>query len=264
MSGTTSSNSDSANSSGAYDFSAAGQPNANNVTVITPVSGTTTIQASNQTFVVNDAGTAGTTGSTIQVVGGNNQFVVALNGASEANNAIDVNGGNNKFVVQVAPSGTGDASSQGGNTVNINGGNSQFAVVYNYSSLTGTPTGNNVSVAGGNNAFVVSYQYAGTGDLASSGFASTSSSSSAPLLSSGSNQSVVTPASAPVTVGDGTTAPSGSGDNVYIQGGSNQFVVASQNDGSGPERWYQRQQQCLCCQCRHRVVSVQLQRPVRR
>ena len=75
MSGTTSSN-DSTTDSGSYDYSASGQPSMDSATVITPVSGTTTVQASNQTFVVNDGGTSGTSGSTIEVVGGNNKFVV--------------------------------------------------------------------------------------------------------------------------------------------------------------------------------------------
>ena len=131
--------------------------------IIVPTGAVTNVDGSDRQFVIDyGTSTAGISGDTVNINGGNDQFVVLVDSpaqAQAANDTINVAGGNDKFVVDFKSS-AADAAQNGYNVVNVGGGNNQFVVQYdNSAGSTGTPTGYNVSVDGGNNSFVVSYEY---------------------------------------------------------------------------------------------------------
>jgi hypothetical protein len=88
----------------------------------------------------------------VEVKGGNNEFVVNVDGSTGGSD-ITIDGGNNKFVVVF------DNASGGNNSVHINGGNNQFVVRFDYAS--GQGQGDVVTVDGANNQYVVQTSSAG-------------------------------------------------------------------------------------------------------
>ena len=132
--------------------------------IIVPTGAVTNVDGSDRQFVIDyTTSTAGISGDTVNINGGNDQFVVLVDSPARGTGCQrhDQRGRRQRQVRRwIFKSSAADASQNGNNVVNVGGGNNQFVVQYdNTAGSTGTPTGNNVSVDGGNNSFVVSYEY---------------------------------------------------------------------------------------------------------
>jgi hypothetical protein len=126
----------------------------------------TVIEGGDSRFVVeytyDQAADAASRSADLQVKGGNNEFVLHVDGSAGGSD-ISIEGGNNKFVVIF------DNATGGGNTVHVDGGNNQFVVRFDYSG--DRAGGDVVSVNGANNQYVVATSTSGepASDVAASG-----------------------------------------------------------------------------------------------
>lgn len=116
----------------------------------------TVIEGGDSRFVVeytyDQAADAASRSADLAVKGGNNEFVLYVDGSAGGSD-ISIEGGNNKFVVIF------DNATGGGNTVHVDGGNNQFVVRFDYS---GDHAGGDVvSVNGANNQYVVATSTSG-------------------------------------------------------------------------------------------------------
>ena len=110
----------------------------------------TVVEGGDSRFVVeytyDQAADAASRSADLAVKGGNNEFVLHVDGSAGGSD-ISIDGGNNRFVVIF------DNATGGGNTVHVDGGNNQFVIRFDYSS--GQGEGDVVSVNGANNQYVV-------------------------------------------------------------------------------------------------------------
>ncbi|TDH57988.1 hypothetical protein E2C06_34975 [Dankookia rubra] len=124
----------------------------------------TVIEGGDSRFVVeytyDQAADAASRSADLAVKGGNNEFVLHVDGSAGGSD-ISIEGGNNKFVVIF------DNATGGGNTVHVDGGNNQFVVRFDYS---GEHAGGDVvTVDGANNQYVVATSVGGESDVAVAG-----------------------------------------------------------------------------------------------
>ena len=191
--------------------------------IIVPTGAVTNVDGSDRQFVIDyTTSTAGMSGDTVNINGGNDQFVVLVDSpaaAQAANDTINVAGGNDKFVVDFKSS-AADASQNDNNVVNVGGGNNQFVVSYQYPTVSSTP-GDQVQVNGGNNQFVVAHSNGSSGpydfSALNGGAATAGGSPFIPPLPSGTFVGTTLP---PAITG------------VTVDGSNNQYVV-SNSAGSG-------------------------------
>lgn len=114
----------------------------------------TVIEGGDSRFVVeykyDDSTDAASRSPSLEVQGGNNEFVLRVDGSAGGSD-INIEGGNSKFVIVF------DNASGGGNTVRVDGGNNQFVVRFDYS--VGQGEGDIVTVNGANNQYAVETNY---------------------------------------------------------------------------------------------------------